>query len=599
MIYTEINERIDTIRNLHIDSDRDRIRAVMNGGAEGIQAVLAWGSDNPGKDAAALGVDLPTANIMWSGLERLAQKIGRPPVLKTDMLPIRDNAPARKKAEKRARIVSAWDEMSRIEMQYPQIGRWLPGYGYTMHRIKEATFGDTTYPVAELRDPYDVYPGWFGAGQQPEEVAVIRRIPGHQLRRIYPDLKSYKPKRTLSSVWGRSGTSVWGRGGWEGNGGDLEVIEYINTEGSYVVCTETTQVLSFIPNPLTSGPAFVVTKRFSFDKLKSQYTHTFGLMAMMAKLNLLGLIAAEDTTFREINVFGEMLSTKYEKGRDAINFFEPGVRVEKPTSDQINQTFQAINIIERQFRIVAGYDVAQDGQSPNSFATGEGIKELGSSADLNVREYQTAIKHSMELIDTKRLEWEDKMHASKTKRVYWYEGSAPFEEEYTPNVDINGDYRTKRIYGAMATFDESSKIIAGLQLVQARIMDRRTMQENLDDFPNPSLVNERIDQDQAKDMLLQSLGQRAAQGDPAADMALVEIMDNPKMATDTLKKIFTPQEPQMSPEEQAMIAGGGMGGMGGPPGQDQLQGGPPPGVSTILSQMESAGGGAMTVGQMQ
>jgi hypothetical protein len=585
MIYTEISERINSIRNLHVDSDRERIRAVMNGGAEGIQAVLAWGSDNPAKDAAALGVDLPTANIMWSGLERLAQKIGRPPVLKTDMLPIRDNAPARKKAEKRARIVSAWDEMSRMEMQYPQIGRWLPGYGFTMHRIKEKQYGDTTYPVAELRDPYDVYPGWFGPDQQPEEVAVIRRIPGSQLRRIYPELRSYKPKRTLSSVWGR--------GGWEGNGGDLEVTEYINAEGSYVVCTETEQVLSFIPNPLTSGPAFVITKRFSFDKLKSQYTHTFGLVAMMAKLNLLGLIGAEDSTFREINVFGELISDEYEKGRDAINFFEPGGRVEKPTGDQINQTFQAINILERQFRIVAGYDVAQDGQSPNSFATGQGIKELGSSADQNVREYQTAIKHSMELIDTKRLEWEDKMHASQTKRVYWYEGSAPFEEEYTPNVDINGDYRTKRIYGAMATFDENSKIIAGLQLVQARIMDRRTMQENLDDFPNPSLVNERIDQDQAKEMLLQSLGQRAAQGDPAADMALVEIMDNPKMATETLKKIFTPQEPQMSPEEQAMIAGQGM------PGTEQLQGGPPPGVSTILSQMESAGGGAQTVGQMQ
>jgi len=38
-----------------------------------------------------------------------------------------------------------------------------------------------------------------------------------------------------------------------------------------------------------------------------------------------------------------------------------------------------------------------------------------------------------------------------------------------------------------------------------------------------------------------------------------------------------------------------------PPGMDQmdqLEGGPPPGVSTILSQMESPGGGAMTVGQM-
>ena len=120
------------------------------------------------------------------------------------------------------------------------------------------------------------------------------------------------------------------------------------------------------------------------------------------------------------------------------------------------------------------------------------------------------------------------------------------------------------------------------------------MQENLDGFRNVSLINERIDQDQAKDMLIQSLGQRSAQGDPASDMALVEILDDPSGAVTTLKKIFTPQEPQMSPEEEAMMAQGGMG--GGAP--QAVEGGPPPAVQTILAQMESAGGGVQSVGQM-
>ena len=209
--------------------------------------------------------------------------------------------------------------------------------------------------------------------------------------------------------------------------------------------------LAYIPNPLESGPTFVMTKRFSFDELQGQYHHVFGLMAMMAKLNILGLIGVEDSTFRETNIIGDMVGDTYERGRFAVNVFEPGTRIEKPTSDQIQQTFQAINILERQFRIVAGYDVAQDGQSPNSFATGEGIKELGSSADMNVKEYQTAIKHSIELIDRKRLEWEEVMHAKEKKKVYWYEGGTQFEETYIPAEDIAGYYRTKLIYGAMAT----------------------------------------------------------------------------------------------------------------------------------------------------
>jgi len=603
--YQTIVQRARTLKGLANVKDRSRIRSVMNGGAAGVQAVLNHGVpyQGPGSGKGAdtsLGVDLPTANIMWSGLERMAQRIGRPPTLKTDMIPTQDNEKARKKAEKRGRIVRAWDETSRMDMQYPQIGRWLPGYGFTLHVIRERKFGDTTYPVAELRDPYDVYPGMWGADQQPSEVAVIRHMDRSRVIEAYPAFRESFQKSQSRRREGAGIPIIGSSSGWEGNPHrGVEVIEYMCDDGTYVAIPEIEKVVSYIPNPLEGGPAFVVTKRFSFDQLQGQYHHAFGLMAMMGKLNILGLIATEDAVFRETNIIGEMVGSTYDRGRKAVNLFEPGTRVEKPTGDQLQQTWQAINIIERQFRIVAGYDVAQDGQSPNSFATGQGIKELGSAADLNVKEYQVAIGNSVELIDRKRLEWEEKMHASTKKKVFWFEGGNHFEEKYTPNKDIDKDYRTKRVYGAMATFDEAQKVVAGLQLVQARIMDRRTMQENMDGFDNVSLMNERMDQDQAKEMLLQSLGQRAAQGDPAADMALIEILDNPGEAVSTLKKLFTPQEPEMSEQEMAMAGAPGMPPPGMmPPGGDQLEGGPPPGVSTILSQMESPGGGAMTVGQM-
>ena len=590
-------DRANVLKGLHSTSDRARIRAVMNGGAQGVHAVLQWEGGTPyqgpgsGKGAdGSLGVDLPTANVMYSGLERLAQKIGRAPNLKTDMIPTADTEKARKKAEKRARIVTGWDDMNRMELQYPQMGRWLPGYGFTFHTIGEKEFGGTTYPIAQLRDPYDVYPGQWGVDQQPNEVAIFRHVSRKDFERTYPNFKEALHKRFSR---GSEGVPIIGEtSNWEGNPHrPVTLIEYYCGDGTYVSCAEIGAIVDHIPNPLVSGPAFVMTKRFSFDKLQSQYTHVFGLMAMMAKLNILGLIATEDSTFRETNIIGEMVGDVYERGRFAVNQFEPGTRVEKPTSDQVQQTWQAINVLERQFRIVAGYDVAQDGQSPNSFATGQGIKELGSAADQNIREYQTAIKHSVELMDMKRLEWEEKMHASASKKVYWYEGGNQFEEKYVPKKDIDKDYRTKRVYGAMATFDENSKIVAGLQLLQARILDRRTLQENLDGFDNISLINERIDQDMAKEQLLQGLGERfGSMQDPAAGMALIDILSNPSDATLVLKKLFTPEEPQMSPEEEAMA-------MGGAP--EAGAGGPPPPVQTILSQMKTPGGGVQSVGQMR
>ena len=588
----EVDDRIRALRlGVRLDH-RERIRAVMNGGKEGVKAILAWNKEY----VQDLGDDLMTANVMLSGLERLAQKVGRPPTLKTDMIPTADTMTARDKAEKRARIVSGWDETQRFELQFPQIGRWLPGYGMAAHVIKERVYGNQVQPVAELRDPFGVYPGQWGVDQQPTEMASVRSVVLQDLLRSYPELKTavmkrYQPRAALTT-FGREATTN-ANSGWEGHLLDsIDLVEYFDEDGTHLYVPEYGERVSFIPNPLTSGPTFVLTKRFSFDQMIGQYDHTYGLMMMLAKLNILGLMGVEDANFRETNIIGEMVGNTYQRGRKAVNQFEPGTQIMKPTSDQIQQTWQAINILERQFRNTVNYPVAEDGQSPNSFATGAGIQELGQPNGLNVSEYQTAIKHSVELIDMKRLEWEEKMHPKTRKMVFWYEGGNHFEEHYKAEEDIAGDYRTRRVYGAMATFDENAKVIAGLQLLQARIIDRRTMQENLDGLDNISLINERIDQDMAKEMMIQGLGARFGADDPNAGVILAQIMKDPGKVADLLVELYTPAEqPGMDPAMAAAAAPGGA-----PQG---MAAGPPPAVQTILAQMEAEGGGAMSVGQMQ
>ena len=89
MDYADIIDRTEVLKGLHNTSDRARIRAVMNGGALGVQSVLNWDQGTPyqgrgsgkGPDSSGLGVDLPPANILQSGLERMEQKIMRQPVL--------------------------------------------------------------------------------------------------------------------------------------------------------------------------------------------------------------------------------------------------------------------------------------------------------------------------------------------------------------------------------------------------------------------------------------------------------------------------------------------------------------------------------------
>ena len=61
-----------------------------------------------------------------------------------------------------------------------------------------------------------------------------------------------------------------------------------------------------------------------------------------------------------------------------------------------------------------------------------------------------------------------------------------------------GSYKTRRVYGAMAGYDEPQKIVTGLQLLQAGIIDKQTLQENLDGLDNLVRVNDRITKEKAE-----------------------------------------------------------------------------------------------------
>jgi hypothetical protein len=426
-------------------------------------------------------------------------------------------------------------------------------------------------------------------------------VPLYVLERAYPEIDwiTHEMKLKANRREALIGTGVMaGRRsapgsrirGWEGKQTGIEVVEYLNQEGTYIVVPELELELSYIESPLPSGAPFVFVKRFSFDRLISQYHHIIGLSAMMAKLNILGLMASQDSVFRPTNVIGELKGNTYEFGRLSVNEFEMGSSVEKPPTDQHSQIWAQIDRVERQLRIGANYDVQQDGQSPMSFSTGRSMIELQGAMQANIREYQVALTAGMELVDSKRLEWADTLYGSQPRKYFDMYGA---EKTYRAKRVIKGDFRTLRVYGAMATFDDAQKIVVGLQLLQGGIIDRETMQENIDGLTGLTLINERIDRKEALDTLYEML-KMESQANPAAKAALAEVAKNPADKVDILVKYFAPEEPGPSPEDQQVLAQ--MGGGGLPPG-------PPDPMGTVLSRLEQGGeiggGGVQTLGPIQ
>ena len=147
----------------------------------------------------------------------------------------------------------------------------------------------------------------------------------------------------------------------------------------------------------------------------------------------------------------------------------------------------------------------------------------------------------------------------------------------------------------MASWDEPTKIVGGLQLLSAGVIDLSTFRENLSGLDNIPRIEERRRKDQAENVLFEGLMARAQQGDPAAEQLAFEVWrsGDVKEAFEALYKAQEEEQPQ-----QPQLGGGG------PPDLDQVLemmaggGAGGPGNSQVLSRLTGGGnaeGGAQTV----
>ena len=168
----QVLERISAIRLAYepLHTDRYRIRAIMNGGPDGLKALL-------GNKVNLNSSDLPALNTFLSGVTRLAHTLGKVPDVKTDPEPTARGLTKEKqqeKADKRGRIVRHYDGM-RLAKQMRQHSRWLPGLGYATWVLTEyEDFEGNLYPIAESRDPMNSYPGFWSHTDDPTEMITVR-----------------------------------------------------------------------------------------------------------------------------------------------------------------------------------------------------------------------------------------------------------------------------------------------------------------------------------------------------------------------------------------------------------------------------------------
>jgi hypothetical protein len=559
-------------------NDQRRIRDIMDGGSAGLRALVG----RTGERDVDLLDSLPAGNPLLSGLTHLSMKLQHVPDLR--VTPAKETQIAREAAETRQRVLWNLDDACRLKLQMPQVGLWLPGYGFAAWILTTRIDADgQPYPHLELRDPMETYPGDWGVDQRPVDCAFIRHAPLKALIQAYP-----QHTKALLQV-GDQGTLPPGgdSSNWSMRSQGVRIAEYYDHRGTWWVIPERKLLLEYSEN-LLSRPAFVLPKRFAFNKLQGQYDQTIGLMALTARLTVMQAQFIQDNVHGETNIFGQA-PTEYHKGRFAFNEFDQGTRVEKVVNNMPFQAFQAIDRLERQLRTTARYPVTDDAQSPAAWATGAGIEELGTSMGLEIREYQTVLQCTLEDLDSMRLEWIDKFHGDTKLSLVGERKGQRYAETYQPSTAIAGNYQTRRNYGVMAGWDESRKLVGGLQLVAAGIIPKATMRENMDGLDESLLnIEEQLVAERAEAVLQDTLLQMAQAGDPRAIGTVIDMLPAGDMKS-ILTKHFMPEPDQTepAPPEAALPEQ--------PPGLDELFSNPQ--ILARMSQEGSPNGGGVQVMQ--
>ena len=123
-------------------------------------------------------------------------------------------------------------------------------------------------------------------------------------------------------------------------------------------------------------------------------------------------------------------------------------------------------------------------------------------------------------------------------------------------------------------------------LVWDSSITKQTLQENMDGLDNITKIQQRISAEKAETVLFESLMAQAAEGNPKATMAAIEIRKNPQKMSEILDKFYTAEGDEPSEQELAML------GMGGP----QIPAGPGGGLPGLEQVLGSLGQGGPSAG---
>ena len=240
--------------------------------------------------------------------------------------------------------------------------------------------------------------------------------------------------------------------------------------------------------------------------------------------------------------------------------------------------------------------------------------------------FAEAFRHVMRICFT----MDEKMFGDIEKEVRGVNAGAPYEINYVPSKDIQGDYWCDVTYGLMAGLDPNRALVFGLQARGDKLISRDFLRRQMPWEMNVTMEEEKVEVEELRDALIQAVAGYAqalpamvAQGqDPSKILSSMAMIINGRQAgqaiEDTISAAFAPEpvSPEVAAAGEAQGAPGQVpsGGPSGAPGQlppgleasGRMQGVAPgqegmapggrPSLQTLLAGISSSGNAQMSAG---
>lgn len=491
---------------------------------------------------------------------------------------------ARKFADKRTKGATYYLDRSRVQKMMYSAADYYSSYGY-MPVLIEPDFKEKV-PRIQFLDPRGTYYEKDRYDRCTMFAKVFRKTVA-ELCALYPDFSS----------------AIAGPHCQPNSNNLVEVVLYRDDDQVCMFIPERKDLrLHWAPNPVGECPVVIAERPGVTGKPRGQFDDVMWIQVARNRFAMLAMQAAEQVVDAPLAV--PMDVQDFAVGPMAAIRTNNPEKIRKVAQELPQAAFVEGQALDAEMQKGARYPEVRTGNLDSSIITGQGVRALEGGFDSQIRAAQDVFAETFVEVIRLCFKTDETLWPGNERSIKGLQDGVPYEIQWKPSRDINGDHSCDVTYGFAAGLDPNRSLVFILQLLGGGLISKDMARRQFPFGINVTQEEQRIEIENLRDALIQSVAGYAqavpvlAQSgqDPGEVLSRLAVIIEGRQKGKPLEQVvadaFAPQAPQAPPPAapgsggaDPLSAPGGPG--GGPPGLGP--GGLPPGVAPGQATMGPGG----------